>query len=823
MSNISVEDFNKIINNQFRKFPFHDDPRYQFRLRYELLEIETQNCCDYFIDLVKQKKKFPNENNLLVPVLLGICNEFNIDEMPKTKTNEFPDVDIDFLADVRDYLKNEYAPNQYKAENTCSIGTYGRYALKSAMIDMARIYGYDRQEVLNITTNLRMKDEDGDELTYEEALEMYPELKSYMDKYPELALAVQKLLHRVRNTGKHAGGVIVAKDEINKFVPLMKTTGGDQLVSQFVEGLATQELGPIGLVKFDLLVVSALEQTGHAVKMIKERHNIKLISGNNHDWDNTDYLNDPKAIANANESDLIGIFQYDSNGIREVVKASGIDSFDDLVAIVSLYRPGPLNAEMDQVFIRRKTGQEEYTINPVLEPVLKSTYGIIIYQEQVMRILNVVGKIPLKDCETIRKAISKKKISSFIKYKEQFIENGISVLGISREEVADIFQNIEFFSAYGFNLSHATAYTYISSRQLYLKTYYPLEFFTALLMLEGSEEKKRIYITDAQNHGIEVRAVDLNTSKANFSIQDNAIYIGFGNIKGIGMDTANKIVALQPFKDVDDFLRRFGTDSSVLKALIPLKVFGEDTKRAYNYWQAFMAKNKKVVDKNKRSNKSYLELKKTVLSLLPEKFRNLDLSEDLFKVLKSINDSSDINKLYKKWFRMNSKEEAKIEISYQDFDDDDIIIEDKELLLELSDICMAERKYYGFQFTCRLKSMKMYNENCTFDRVINSHFMGATKHMVQIEILDVNKRYSKSGKPYCQLLAMDSDFRVERINVWEDDYAVFKHLLEVNKCLSLQVKPPSNGFSTYSLNSPPKHKRYLLPSSSMDFRIIPMN
>jgi DNA polymerase III alpha subunit len=820
MNSISVESFNKIINNQFKKFPFQDDPRYQFRLRYELLEIETQNCCDYFIELVRQRKKFPNENNLLVPVLLGICNEYNIEEMPKTKTNEFPDVDVDFLADVRDYLKNEFTPSQYKAENTCSIGTYGRYALKSAMIDMARIYGYDRQEVLNITTNLRMKDEDGDELTYEEALEMYPELKSYMDKYPELALAVQKLLHRVRNTGKHAGGVIVAKDEINKFVPLMKTTGGDQLVSQFVEGLATQELGPIGLVKFDLLVVSALEQAGHAAKMIKDRHGIKVICGTNHDWDKTDYLNDDKAISYANEADLIGIFQYDSNGIREVVKASGINSFDDLVAIVSLYRPGPLNAEMDQVFIKRKTGQEEYVIHPVLDPILKSTYGVLVYQEQVMRLLNVVGKIPLKDCEAIRKAISKKKVSTFVKYKEQFIENGMSVLGTIREEVTEIWKNLEFFSAYGFNRSHAVSYTFISSRQLYLKAYYPLEFFTALLMLEANEEKKRIYITDAQNHGIEVRVVDLNKSKANFSIHDNAIYIGFGNIKGIGMDTANKIVALQPFKDVDDFLRRFGTDSSVLKALIPLKVFGEDIKKAYNYWQSFMSKNKKVIDKNKRSNKSYLELKKTVLSLLPEKYWNLDLSEELFTILKSIHDSADVNKLYKKWIRINSKEEAKIEISYEDFDDDDMVIEDKEVLLELNDICVAERKHYGFQFTCRLKMMKMYNDNCTFDRVISSHAMGATKHMVQVEVLDVNKRYSKSGKPYCQLVAMDSNFRVERINVWEDDYSVFKHLLEVNKCLSMQVKPPSNGFSTYSLNSPPKHRRHLLPSSEMDFRIV---
>jgi DNA polymerase III alpha subunit len=289
-----------------------------------------------------------------------------------------------------------------------------------------------------------------------------------------------------------------------------------------------------------------------------------------------------------------------------------------------------------------------------------------------MRILNVVGKIPLKDCETIRKAISKKKISSFVKYKEQFIENGVHVLDAKREEVTQIFSEIEAFAAYGFNLSHATAYTYVSSRQLYLKTYYPLEFYTALLMLEGSEEKRRIYITDAQDHGISVIGVDINKSKANFSICGDVICIGFGNIKGIGVDTANKIVALQPYKDIDDFLRRFGTDASVLKALIPLRVFGDETIKFYSYWQAFLNKNKKVVDRNKRANKSYIDLKKSVLSLLPDKYWNLDLSEELFSILKTIDTSVDVAKLHKKWIKMNSKEEAKIEISYDDFDVDDI-------------------------------------------------------------------------------------------------------------------------------------------------------
>lgn len=316
----NMQTLKDLVEQRFKDTEFKDNSKYRKRLNYELIEVETQNCADYFLEIYQSNKKYKNENNLLIPHLLGICDDFSIDQMPKIKTNEFPDVDIDFLATVRDYLKNEFAPKHYKPENTCSIGTYGRYALKSSLLDMARIYGLDRQEALNITTSLRLRDEDGEVMTYEESLESFPELKTYLEKYPQVAIAIQKLMNRIRSTGKHAGGVIVCNDAVNKFVPLMKTTGGDSLVSQYVEGLATQELGPIGLVKFDLLVVSALEQLGVAARLIKDRHDIAVIAGKEEDWDETDYLNDSKCIETADNADLLGVFQYDSDGIREVVK-----------------------------------------------------------------------------------------------------------------------------------------------------------------------------------------------------------------------------------------------------------------------------------------------------------------------------------------------------------------------------------------------------------------------------------------------------------------------------------------------------------------------
>ncbi len=818
-----------LVSNKFKESDFFDDLRYKKRLQFELIEIETQNCAEYFLDIQKSGKKYPNENNLLVPFLLGICDDFDINRMCVTKTNEFPDVDIDFLATVRDYLKNEFALKEYKAQNTCSIGTYGRYALKSALLDMARIYGLDRHEALNITTSLRLRDEDGDIMTYEEALENFPELKTYLDKYPQVAIAIQKLINRVRTTGKHAGGVIICNDEINKFVPLMKTTGGDNLVSQYVEGLATQELGPIGLVKFDLLVVSALEQLGIAARMIKERHNIKVIAGVEEDWDQTDYLNDPKCIEVADKADLLGVFQYDSDGIREVVKKAGINSFDDLVAIVSLYRPGPLNMKMDELFIKRKRQIETYENHPLLEPIIGSTYGILIYQEQVMKMLHVVGKIPLKDCETIRKAISKKKISSFIKYKEMFIENGMVTLDKSKEEISKLFDLIEAFSAYGFNLSHATAYTYISSRGLYLKTYYPIEFYTSLLMLERSEEKIRIYISDAEAHGIEVCPLDINKSKENFSIQDGKIYIGFGNIKGVGEDRAKEIVALQPFVDFEDFITRFGTDANVLRALIPLNVFKDSSpEEQYKFWQYYTSFAKKGNEREKRYAKTQQTIREEMIKLLPAKYQKIDLSDQSVydSFIESMKDNEDIQKLHKKMLRSKSGFESKTMDmpSMIGFDPDLCKIEDKEVLKQLKDIIISENLYYGFQFTNRVRNCANYNPEATFENLLNNFKNPKSVKFVQIDILDVSMRSMKNGGKYCQLTAMDSKFKVERINIWEEDTAIFKNLFKKGNLLSIHLMVPSGGFASYSLLTPPKHKRYLLPKDpSLDVRVVLLN
>lgn len=451
-----MEKLKELIEQRKQLYPdLLQHPNFNKVLRWELIEIELQETEEYFIDLFENNKKYDvNENNLLVCKLLGICDSVDLNIEPKTKTGEQPDVDVDYLPIVRDYLKNVWAPKTFGASRVCNIGNYGTFGLKSTLLDMARVHGLERQEILNITTELKLKDDEGQSLTYDKALEIYPKLKAYCEAHPEVAKATQKLLHRNRSMGKHAGGLILCNQDIDKFVPLVRGTDGEA-VSAWVEGLHGQDLGPVGLIKFDLLVVNSLWQIALTVRFVKERHNLKNISACDGGWDWSDlsYLNDPLSISTANAGDLKCIFQYDSDGIRKLVSKGGVDSFDDLVAYVSIYRPSALDIGADVEYVERKKGIKSYEIPEPLREALGSTYGLFIYQEQVMQVLHIVGKIPLRDCYQVIKAISKKKLAAFQKYKDKFIQNGQLVLGQTKEELEQYWSTIEAWAGYGFNRS----------------------------------------------------------------------------------------------------------------------------------------------------------------------------------------------------------------------------------------------------------------------------------------------------------------------------------------------------------------------------------
>lgn len=801
------------------------------RLTKEIQEIDNQNEAGYILDLVERKIRYPkNEHNLYVMDLLRIVSEdVDIKQPPAYEYGEFPDIDVDYLPVVRDYLKNEWAPKAFGSNYVCNIGTYGTFGIKNALINMARVHGKNRKEVLDLTTTLGLKDEDGKPLTWDKALEMYPALKKYCEENTDVAKAAKKLINRNNTMGKHAGGLIVSSVPLNNFIPLVKNKDG-MPCSAWVEGLHGQDLGPMGLVKFDLLAITNLMQIAIACKLVKERHGVATINAlpGQKDWSDDSYLEDKAAIALANKGDLKCIFQFDSDGIRAMAKAGGVDCFNDLVAYSALYRPGPMGMGMHDHFIKRKTGEEEYTIHPLLNPVLGKTYGVMVFQEQVMQLLNVVGCIPLKDCELIRKAISKKKEEYFRKYKEMFIINGQKRLGWAEEQIIDLWNQITAFAEYGFNRSHAVAYTVISSQLLWLKAHYPLEFFAAILSCENDSEKVQEYKIEAKRRKISVCPVDMNKSGVKFQIVGDCIYFGFANVKGIGEAVAERIVNNQTYADFKDFLMKFGTEAGVIKPLIGLSVFGdEDPIKLYKYYDWFRDQKKKREDRRKRYQKNcdkYLE-----------ELQHLCGPDATFDTVKGVEGdcepqyAEDLTDLLKRHRRMINLFDKKISEekplgNEEDFKPEEIEVEEKVVTLYNSrEEC--EKLFYGFMWQYPIERSPDFDGDKTFE----DHRATAGKRedgqylYVEGQVLSADRTEAKNKKTVYWLLKLqDAQGEVSFVQVWGDDWERWSEELQAGNLVAIQLMPPSGGFRRYTLYAPPKWQRdRLIPKEKRsDFRVL---
>jgi len=376
-----------------------NDGRYRDRLKYELIEIDVQEKYEYFLGHFHKKTHWAkNDHNLLVPYLLGLCPDFDIEQEPGSVMGEYPDIDMDFLVCVRDYLRNEWAPKEFGKDNVAHIGTYQTYVLKQALIDMARVFGLDRDEIQVITKQFATKDNEGDLLTWEKAQELYPAFKKWCQKYPEAADAAHKLQGRIRNMSQHAGGFIISSKPLKGFAPLVRNKKDDSLMTAWPEGQTSQDLMQVGLVKFDLLASEMQEQIVDCIGLVLERHGLEGICTvpGGPTWSDDSYLDDMKAIKMADRSDLRFIFQFDSDGIRRLVKSGGVDRFQDLEAYSALYRPGPLNNKVHDVYCRRKKGLEEYEIHPVLQKYLAKTYGVMCIHEDTLISLADGRQMPIK-------------------------------------------------------------------------------------------------------------------------------------------------------------------------------------------------------------------------------------------------------------------------------------------------------------------------------------------------------------------------------------------------------------------------------------------
>ena len=858
--------------------------RHRKRLEWEIKEVDVQGKSDYFLDLYKKKARLQNQNNVIIPFILGICDDFDIDSDPSFVQGDMPDIDVDYLSEVRDHLKNKWAVETFGQDYVCNIGNYTTYGMKSALIDMVRVHGQPREEMMELTKSLDSKDDEGNRMTWDRAMEMYPKLKDYCERHPEIASAAKRLINRNRGMGQHAGGLIISSIPLHDLVPLVKRKDNPQ-ASAWVEGLNGQDLQPVGLVKFDLLVISNLQQISRCCELIKKRHGIKSICAlpGRPDWSDINaWRNDPTALQMANEADLKCIFQFDSEGIRRLVRAGGVDKFEDLVAYTALYRPGPLGMLMHERYTQRKRGLEEYSLHPLVEPILGKTYGVMCYQEQIMKILNVVGEIPLRDCEIVRKAISKKKVSAFQKYETMFIQNGQKNLGTSEDEIKNLWEQIKSFAEYGFNLSHAVAYTYISSRLLYLKSHYPQEFYSAVLSCETLSEKIKEYKIEAKRHGVIMERADINRSKETFDLIGDVIYFGLSNIKGIGEGPAKRIVAGQPYAGIEDFLDRFGTDAGVLKCLISLRCFKEsDPITLWKFYTHYKESIKRIEDRKKRFAAGMQSYDEEFQRLVPDskvklsdlvgddpfsglEWQHFDVNEhvDVERVVEStsgersveveyvpIRDTEDfvevqhvrfrktvvvkrafnrLKELKKLWNRRkkalerNDQTGSMLLPRLADFDPSKHEIE-KSLAKELRSESGCEKRMYGFAWMHNLEKSPDF-KGYTFQMLRENEGCIVP---VEIEVTSVKSCKSQRGNNYIQVIGDDAMGESNRINVFQDDAERWKSELKAGNLLRLRLAAPTGGFSTYTLekNSKMPNRGWALkyPTKDSDYRVFVMS
>jgi len=479
-----------------------------------------------------------------------------------------PDFDIDFCVEGRDRVI-DYVSRRYGAEKVSQIITYGSMAAKAVVRDVGRVSGHPYGFVDRIAKLIPF--EIG--MTLSKALEETPELAQLKKDDEEVAALLEMAMSLEglsRNAGKHAGGVVIAPSELSDFSPLYCEAGGGGLVTQFDK----DDVEAVGLVKFDFLGLRNLTIIDWALKTINKQRAAE-------DEELLDIsrlpLDDPQAFELLQRADTTAIFQLESRGMKELIKKMQPDCFEDIVALVALYRPGPLGSGMVDDFIARKKGEQKVSYpHPDLEEILKPTYGMILYQEQVMQIAQVLAGYSLGGADLLRRAMGKKKAEVMDQQRAIFTEGSVNN-GVEEAQATHIFDLMAEFAKYGFNKSHSAAYALVSYQTMWLKSHYPAAYMAAVLSSDmDNTDKVVIMMDDCEQMGLKVAPPDINRSNYAFtSLDEKKILYGVGAIKGVGQAALEGLLAERDqhgeFKSLDDFcLRIMGgkVNKRVLDSLI---------------------------------------------------------------------------------------------------------------------------------------------------------------------------------------------------------------------------------------------------------------
>jgi DNA polymerase III subunit alpha len=478
-----------------------------------------------------------------------------------------PDIDIDFCIEGREKVI-QYVRDKYGHENVCQIITFGTMLAKGVIKDVARVLGFSFEDSNALTSLVP----DQLKITLKEALEQEPRLKQMMTNNPkvkELFDLAFRLEGVTRHASKHAAGIVISPQPVDQVLPVYVPPKSTELVTQY----AMTELEYLGFLKIDLLGLKNLTLIDRVVQLISTIHGITI------DIDALP-LDDPPTFQLLAEAATSGVFQLESSGIKEVLQKLQPEKIEDIIAVNALYRPGPLGSGMVDDFIERKHGRQKITyIFDELEPILEETYGVIVYQEQVMKIAATIAGYSLGEADILRRAMGKKKIEVMKEQRKLFLQRSQD-RKFNVKKVGELFDLMAYFAGYGFNKSHSAAYAMIAYQTAYLKAHYPAEFMASLISLEvHNAEKMAFYLQEAKAMGITLLPPNINTSHIMFSVIKGDIVFGLQGIKGVGHAALESIIqerAKQKFTDILDFCIRIDlrtVNKRVLEHLIVAGAF----------------------------------------------------------------------------------------------------------------------------------------------------------------------------------------------------------------------------------------------------------
>ena len=527
--------------------------KYANRLMYELDIINKMGFCNYFL-VVWDFIKYSKQNKILVGPGRGsaagslVSYSLGITDIDPLKYDLFferflnpervtmPDIDVDFDAAKRGKVI-EYVINKYGNKNVAQIITFSTLKAKQVLRDVARIFDIESSKTDNfikmIDSNLSLLENRKNTLVSNELSNDILLTKVY-----DVALHLENLK---RQTSVHAAGVIISKKELDRYVPITKISD-----NEYITGFTMNYLEELGLLKMDFLAIDNLTLISELLDEIKEVDFSKIP------------LDDKLTIELFKKVNTDGIFQFESSGMKNVLRKMNVSSFDDLVATIALFRPGAMN-NIDS-YINRKEGKEkiEY-LHDDLKPILESTYGIIIYQEQVMQIANKMAGYTLGEADILRRAMSKKNHEIMLNEKDKFISRSVNN-GYKKEVSEEVFELIYKFADYGFNKSHSVGYSTVAFKMAYLKAHYPEYFMSHLLtMVIGNDVKTKMYINESKNENISILLPDINESEYEFTVKNKDIRFALSAIHNVGTLASKEIIKEREngkFKDFFDFMKR---------------------------------------------------------------------------------------------------------------------------------------------------------------------------------------------------------------------------------------------------------------------------